>query len=278
MLLGRLFKRFIWIDLIVLSSAIALSSSWAQDQRGRDRQIQTPRFTLVLESQNKDLNHNSKSFPSIASIALELLEKQAAEINRVFSIVPKSRITLRLIKQSDYAFATGAPQWTSAMFYNGEISIPYKSQEMIDISDLEKSIRHEYVHAVVAELSNYGAPAWIDEGLAQYIEGQQNRRVSPALRNWARSKEIFSLASLHDGFLDLTPELAAVAYGESLFAAKTLINRFGVSAIRKYLMMLSQGRQDKKAFHHAFGISKNTFEKELSAQIKLWASLSKSEI
>ena len=76
---------------------------------------------------------------------------------------------------------------------------------------------------------------------------------------------------LNDGFTTLEDALVPVAYAQSLFAAKTLINSSGFGAMTKYLQYLNEGRSPEQAFFQAFGKSLSVFEDQLAQQLIRWS-------
>ncbi|OVE80380.1 hypothetical protein BVY02_00285 [bacterium J17] len=163
------------------------------------------------------------------------------------------------------------------MYFRNEITIPLSANKGINPHELERALRHEYVHAVIAELSGHRCPAWLDEGIAQFIEGHANPLLGPALRDWISENHAMPLGWLKDGFTSLNSELVPAAYAQSLFAARSLVNTLGFSAVTKYLKLLKAGVPENRAFKRAFQKSKSDFEDSLTAQIERWARSSRED-
>ena len=209
---------------------------------------------------------------SVATASLEILNDTYDELSRIFNYEPTNKVVLRFLSPEEFKEQTGAPPWTSAMFYRGEISIPIKPGERINKSDLRRALRHEFVHAVIAELSGYRCPAWLDEGLAQLIEGEPNPLLGPALRRWIKDNEAMPMDWLHNGFTTLDSSLVPTAYAESLFATRSLVNTLGMGSLVKYLRQLRENTEERVAFEKAFGRTKAQFEGQLTKQIQRWSA------
>src|SRR5690606_26447433 len=113
------------------------------------------------------------------------------------------KVVLRFLPPEEFRRQTGAPEWTSAMYFRDEITIPLTKSTAWERDELDRALRHEYVHAVIAELSEYRCPAWLDEGVAQLLEGQVNPLLGPALRRWIALNPAIPLDWLQNGFTTL---------------------------------------------------------------------------
>jgi len=231
----------------------------------------TPRFTLYFDSGNSPDIDDGAFTKNVAEKAIDILNRTADEYGRVFGERPVKKVVLKFLSPEEFRRQTGAPAWTSAMFYRGEISIPVIKSRGMNFNELHRALRHEYVHAVIAELSDYHCPAWLDEGVAQLLEGQPNPLLGPALRRWIADNDAMPLEWLQNGFTTLDSKLVPAAYAESLFATRSLVNTYGFSAIVNYLKALKDGSKERAAFEHAFKVDRPTFEAALTSQIRLWA-------
>lgn len=232
--------------------------------------LSTPRFTLHIED-SKKAEHRKLSADELSRLAFNLLDQTYEEISRILKSQPKEKIVLRFMSPSEFRKQTGAPSWTNAMFLKGEITMPIDTSKAINVSDFKEALRHEFTHAVLAEASGYRIPAWLDEGIAQIIEGEINPVLTPALKSLINSKRSISFKKLQFGFTNLDSSMVPAAYAQSLFASKTLINRYGFKGVNTYLAFLKKGADDERAFMQAFRTSKSAFEYEIQAQLRRWA-------
>ena len=138
--------------------------------------------------------------------------------------------------------------------------------------ELDRALRHEYVHAFIAELSGFKCPAWLDEGVAQILEGPANPVLAPALREWIAENNSIPLDSLEHGFTTLEDDMVPAAYAESLFVTKSLIRKKGFASIVDYLKNLRAGMSSRSAFRVAFGQSQKSFENNLTKRIRSWSN------
>jgi len=231
----------------------------------------TPRFTLHIGSEREPVKALSdQEYTELAQDALKTLNGTFEELSRVFKLQPVKKVVLRFLTPQEFTRMTGAPKWTNAMYYRGEISIPLTAQNIKKRKDLVRAVRHEYVHAFLAEVTRHRCPAWLDEGLAQLIEGKPNPLLGPALREWLASNEAIPLDWLRNGFTLLDEEVVPTAYAQSLFVARSLVNQHGFSAMRSYMLELRDGRTHDQAFETAFGLDKSSYEKQLNEELDRW--------
>lgn len=182
------------------------------------------------------------------------------EFARIFHLAEPPVVTFRFVGDN-----SGLPRFARALFLRDSIFIPISpAGEQVRV--LERAVRHEYAHAVVAQLSHRRAPAWLDEGLAQYFEGitpDEERRMREALDSPTCSTLSPSFAGLVHGFTDLSEDCARKAYAYSYRAVRELIMREGMSKMLAYLRSISSGEDIDLAFQDIFLLSWSGFQAEL---------------
>lgn len=244
------------------------------ERSGEVTAIDTARFTLYFGSPAGKTQGDEKpeNVRDVADRALDVLDETMNEFTRVFRSEPTQKVVLRFLTPDEFRRQTGAPAWTSAMFYRGEITIPLPKGRAINTIELKRALRHELVHAVVAEISNYKCPAWLDEGVAQLLEGQPNPLLGPALRKWIHENEAMPLAWLQNGFTTLDPSIVPAAYAQSLFSTRVLVDELGFESVVAYLQLLRAGTSDDEAFTVAFGRSPREFHRQITRDMREWAT------
>jgi hypothetical protein len=208
-----------------------------------------------------------------APLAQELsgqLRQTHEQYYRLFGIIPALSATVRLMEAEEFYEKTGAPRWTNAMYFRGEITIPLVPNQTIDLENLFRSLKHEYTHAIINALSGGRCPGWLDEGLAQWSEGYVNPALTPALKIWLRSRPPIPLTLLQGGFTRLQNEMVPPAYAQSLFAARSVINTFGMHKVRDYFAALRTGQTKPDSFKTAFGVTETAFEGALQKSLTNW--------
>lgn len=226
---------------------------------------------LALSGGGQLMLISPKEWFPLAEQLSNYLQETHNQFTKMYGPIPAVETTLRLIEAETFYKETGAPNWTNAMYYKGVMSIPLSLDEPVEIDDLFRSVRHEYTHAVINALSAGRCPGWLDEGLAQESEGSVNPALEPALKKWLYFNPPISLDLLQGGFTKLESRMVAPAYGQSLFAARSVVSTFGFENIRKYFDALREGNTKSAAFTESFGVSESGFEAAFGKQVKRWA-------
>ncbi len=197
------------------------------------------------------------------------LEGLHSTFQRIFGTIPPFEVSLRLMDDEQFYRKTGAPRWTNAMFYRGQIIIPLSSENTADIDNIYRSVKHEYSHAVVHALSGGTCPGWLDEGLAQWVEGEENPSLLPAMVQWVnQKKQPLSFDLLQGGFTGLQKEKVPVAYAQSLYSTRYIFKEHGLGKIRKYLKLLREKKTKSLAFEESFELTESEFESKFSSYVK----------
>lgn len=261
------FRRF--VSLVCLLAAAVFAAAPRTARAESEDQSSSPRYIFYVPASRSGPDLQRDQLVAAARTALDLTYE---DIAHTFMLRPRHSTVVRFLAPQDFHRKTGAPDWTSAMFLHGEITIPIRNQAAADI---QRAVRHEYVHAAVSEFSGRRCPAWLDEGLAQIFEGTPNPILGPSLRDWTAHNEALPLDWLEGGFMSLNGELVPVAYAQSLFATKLLVQNLGYSAISKYLSLLQHGENEKAAFRTAFLVDQSTFQQNLTSRMREWAESGK---
>jgi len=207
---------------------------------------------------------------TLADEVVSALKAVHHELSGMFGPIPAFKTSIRLTDQDSFHRSTGAPTWTNALYYRGQILIPLSLTEDPDIDNVRRSVRHEYTHAVINALSAGRAPGWLDEGIAQWIEGEENPALRPALARWLQDNDPVPLSLMQGGFTKMSADMVPAAYAQSLFSATVVINTFGFGDIRTYLESLKQGMDKDAAFAYGFSLDTASFERRLGRTLRSW--------
>ena len=106
-------------------------------------------------------------------------------------------------------------------------------------------------------------PAWLNEGLAMYFEGHDG---TVSERRLAAARLFVPLAVLQTSFARLNSAQAVIAYEESAFATRALVDRIGPAGVGELLQDLSAGQTMDQAIER-FGITFAAFESDLERRV-----------
>ncbi len=134
--------------------------------------------------------------------------------------------------------------------------------------ELDGVLRHELSHLVLHEHIGHeylAVPAWLDEGLAMYVEGALAPDEAARLRDALREDRLMSLRSLttFPGQAELVP----LAYAESRDVVAWLLDTYGRARFRALLDALAAGRQDiDQALLGVYGLDQSGLYEAYRAQ------------
>ena len=187
---------------------------------------------------------------ALAMLTAERLERVYKTLGRLFAYSPSDPVTVILYPPDRFHAVTASPRWTEGL-YDGRLHLPLPSRSR-PLEEYDGSLAHEYAHAVISGMSAGRAPAWLQEGLAQYSEEAVRSgkpRPAPAL-----GSDNAVLLQAHAGsFQGAAPAEAAAAYAESYAVVKQLLQRQGMKKMRLLLTALAKDQDFDRAFLAAFG-------------------------
>ncbi len=126
---------------------------------------------------------------------------------------------------------------------------------------LRKLLYHEYTHAVVRSITPR-CPAWLNEGLAQYFEGEElDSRKKETLKRIALAGKLPSLIDIQGSFMGLGSTQAQYAYLFSLSLVRYMADSFGMYRVKTVLEEMGKGADPGKAVSAGIMISSDEFER-----------------
>jgi len=172
---------------------------------------------------------------AISDRVAAVLESKYWSIGKTLNTYPGETLTVILYSNQQFQDITRAPAWAGGG-YDGRIRLPVGGA-LRSPKSLDRVVTHELVHAIIRTAAPTGAPTWVNEGLASYLESADHTWVARVLR--AADGRI-SLSDMANGFDRFDADTALVAYAESLVAGQLLCERLGPN-VGTFLQMLGSG-------------------------------------
>jgi tetratricopeptide (TPR) repeat protein len=193
------------------------------------------------------LRYNGDAAPELAREILQTLEKQFDEISSTLNYVPPEQIGVVLYTNQTFMDITRAPSWSGAL-NDGRIRVPVEGlTSMTD--ELARVLKHELTHSFVGQKTNSHCPVWLQEGLAQYMEGKRSRGNAGALISAYENHMDFSLGSYETSWLNLPRQVAGNAYAWSLATVEAMLTAGTMDDMSRILDRLSAGSTAEDAIH-----------------------------
>jgi tetratricopeptide (TPR) repeat protein len=174
-----------------------------------------------------------------------LLEATYERVGSQLGYRPLDRVTVVLYEDAEFRHVAGVHTWVSGLF-DGKIRLPLGPALPLT-PRLERLLAHEYGHAAVHDLSRGRAPRWLQEGLAQVLEGAR-----PA--SGLRVLDDFDLAGLDALIADADPARARVGYDVALWIVRDLLTRGGTPPLRALLTRLAMGEPVAAVIPGVYGL------------------------
>ena len=245
-------------------SALALSpgtvqlretlATWRSEATVHDslRAVRDDRFTILFDGPANRV---------LAERATTVLREAFWRIGKVLGSYPSNAINVVLYTQRQFQDITGAPEWAGGGF-DGQIRMPVAGATQ-NLRAFDRILVHELTHAMLHGISARNIPAWLNEGLAMYFEGDD---VAGSEKRLAAVRAFVPLANLQGGYTGLTSKQADVAYEMSAFATHALITRIGTANLGFLLQDLDRGHTVETALPR-FGLTFADFEAQLAKRL-----------
>lgn len=161
-----------------------------------------------------------------------VVDQEFARISAQLGCTTQERIVTIAQSREAYKKTTAAAEWSAGQ-YDGRIRVPVFDSGSLD-PETRRTLAHETTHACLSMLGRW--PAWLQEGVAQYMSGQT---LSPVEREHidqlAKSKRLPSLSRLDGDWSGMDAGTARAAYGLALRAIEVFNQDFGAYGLRNLL-------------------------------------------
>lgn len=253
------------LSLELLGDALAESGDFAaarEHYRLSAEAAPQPRVHKKLEALGPDtasvssarfrVRFDGASDEPLGLAVLNVLDRAWEDHERRLGFAPAVPITIVLQTEKAFRDTTRAPGWAAA-WNDGTIRVPVKGLEQPNPT-LERVLRHEIAHSFVAARTGANCPTWLQEGLAQWLEGGDPEREDGALRGIARTQPLPRLESLERAFVGLPEAQAQVAYAESLSVVAYILKQHGEDGLRRVIAALATGATAAEALTAGIGL------------------------
>ena len=184
-----------------------------------------------VNSGHFNLRYQGEATPQLAAEILSTLEEHFRSIQSVLRFTPAEPIGVVLYTQQAFRDITQAPTWAAAG-NDGRIRVPV--QGLTSVSDqLSRELKHELVHSFVWQKTRGRCPGWLNEGLAQWMEGRRSENDAAGLVAAYEQGQYIPLKNLEGSWTRLPAAAARFAYAWSLAAVESIIANSGTWGIER---------------------------------------------
>jgi tetratricopeptide (TPR) repeat protein len=197
------------------------------------------------ESSHFTLRYSGAAAPALAREVLRSLEFHYSAIESELNFSPPDSIGVILYTQEAFADITKAPGWVGAL-NDGRIRVPVQGLAGVD-QELSRVLKHELTHSFVQQKTHGHAPTWIQEGLAQWMEGQRSGDNGAVLAQISNSGHAGSLGALEGSWMGLGDEAARYAYAWALANIEYIVQANGMADVERILDRIAAGMTTEAA-------------------------------
>jgi tetratricopeptide (TPR) repeat protein len=191
------------------------------------------------ESSHFKLRYSGASEPALARDVLRALERHYGAIESELSYSPPDSIGVILYTQQAFADITQVPNWVGAL-NDGRIRVPVQGLSSVT-PDFSRVLKHELTHSFVRQKTRSRAPTWMQEGLAQWMEGKRSESNAAALLAIYRSDPSRGAGHFDDDWMKLSGADAGAAYAWALANIEFIVQSGGMSDVDRILDRLAAG-------------------------------------
>jgi len=208
-------------------------------------------------------------------LAVKLAERLEEKIDRIenfFGGKQRSIVTIYITDSDEEYFkyaSRAVPEWSQAVAFPKENLVVLKLKSAEEIKNSLKILLHELVHINLANhLLSRRIPVWLNEGLAQYLSGEDfsfNDKV--ILSNALLTKKIIKLQDI-DSLTKFNKAKAHLAYAQSISAVEFFIREHGAAEFQSLIQDIPKYRSIDAAFKNFAGGDLLDFELNWYADLR----------
>jgi len=207
------------------------------------------------ESPHFQLKYNGAEQPALARDVLRVLEMHFATIESELNYTPPEPIGVVLYTQQSFSDITRAPGWVGAL-NDGRIRVPVQGLTAVD-SELSRVLKHELTHSFIQQKTRGRAPTWIQEGVAQWMEGKRSDENAAVLVQIYDGGQAAPLGRMEGSWMGLSGDIAQYAYAWALANVEYIVETQGMSDVERVLDRIAAGASTedtlKEVLHDDYG-------------------------
>ncbi len=251
---------------------------WKQAERLRpdaevERALEKAQRDLATESGYREgetrhfvLRYYGGAAPQLARDVLRALEEHFRAVESELNFAPAEPIGVILYTEQGFADITRAPGWVGAL-NDGRIRVPVQGLSSVP-AELSRVLKHELTHSFIQQKTRGRCPVWLQEGIAQWMEGQRSGESANLLISAYDRRVSLPLAALEGTWMNLPEPVAAYAYAWSLAVVEYLVATYGMRDIARLLDRVSTEPSAEAAAQNALRMDYAELERETSKYLR----------
>ncbi len=183
------------------------------------------------------------------------LEEAYNEVSYQLNFFPKNRISVVFYRAGEFHEQLQLPHRVNG-YFDGKVRISYTA-DIASVELMKPMIRHELTHAFVNAMERKPIPHWINEGLAQWIEGKKmDTKTRGVLVMNQVLRRVPDIERLDQAFLGqrnpFNNSEMTLVYIKSLSLVEYLIKEKGMASITQFIQDGGSGVSTNDLFKKYF--------------------------
>ena len=210
-----------------------------------ERDLQTESSYREGETRHFILRYYGGAAPELARDILRTLEEHFRVIESELDFTPPEPIGVILYTEQAFADITRAPGWVGAL-NDGRIRIPVQGLKSVT-GELSRILKHELTHSFIQQKTRGRCPVWLQEGIAQWMEGRRAGEQASLLVTAYDRKVALPLGTMEGSWMSLPGPVANYVYASSLAVVEYIVETGGMRDIEHLLDHVATGPSTEAA-------------------------------
>lgn len=213
------------------------------------------------------VSFGDEELPGSIELVTAALEDAYHAVGAKLGSYPSERTPVVLYARKDFHQLTQTSAWAEGVF-DGRIKLPVRGLVAND-PQLARVLRHEYAHSVIARLAGRRCAAWVNEGIAMWVEEEHDGDRYEWAEDIVSRFGVVPLEALAGSFARMPAAHAQLAYAQSYLAIRHLVDRYGGGRLRQLLTELGYRRSLKDAFFDVYHRELEQFQQDVFGPVDL---------
>ena len=178
-----------------------------------------------------------------------------AKFERYVGQVPMERLVILLPPYMEqYTEWTGREYWHYSEIRSDTMTIQ-PLYVLIRRGLVDYALPHEYFQWAIGRVTNFGAPRWLEEGVASYLS-REGGILAQQLVEFPKEAHSMSPEQIEKALLrEESRQATRIAYYHAHRMVKTLVDDFGEEKLKEMILLLGQGYTMGEVCRQTYGMS-----------------------
>jgi hypothetical protein len=238
----------------------------AQALEKAERDAQTEQNFREGQTNHFVLKYSGAAQPELAGEILRILEIHFDQISAMLNYTPPEPIGVILYTGQQFEDITRAPSWAGAI-NDGRLRVPVQGLTSVT-EQLSSVLRHELTHSFLQQKTRGRCPTWLQEGIAQWMEGRRSAASARALLAAYDDHAAIPLSSLEISWMQLSGTGASFAYAWSLATVEAILANGSMAELAQFVDAVTSSGSTEAAVREVLHESYAELEKQTADYLR----------